>query len=486
MLSLFVFLQQEEIPFSGYQDLNAKLPEIIKNVLLQHAVDGAVKTGVLSTVIAFGIDIQKKEFIIPKQIIKGPNKNAPQTAVEGFLRKYNLQLNQCGLDEKNNIIYTIPEKMLSACDFSEILVKEITGGISKIFTQTMPTGNIEWIRPINNISAFCNGKLLQTEFQGQNIDGIPKSWEEYMQWCKEKDIIPFYEQRKAHITAEIRKIANENGFSWQDNTVNELTCLYDSPKLCLAEFPEKYLSLPQEVLRLTIEKNQRYILFYKDGQICNKICIVGKIHNQVTTSGHIKTIKARLDDASYYVSKDINSFDSHNTSKTLEKITFHQKYGSIYNRILDMQKIAKDLFPDNPELQKAIAVCKNDLNSHIVQSFTELQGYACAYYLEKYSCDSEISTAVLQHYKPLNPNDDLPKTKLGLMLSFVDKLQKINALAQVGEIPTSSRDPFAIRRDILSIIRIVRNLMPDYTVESLKLLVHSALHGFVDDRSKGI
>ena len=139
MLSLFTFLHQEEIPFSQYENLNTKLPEIINIVLQKYNISAEVKTSVLSCCIAFCVESDMREFVLQKQTIKGPNKNAPQTAIDGFLRKYSLNLEQCEIDEKNNIVFLLPEETLTANQISTRLVSEIWEGIAKIFTQTMPS-----------------------------------------------------------------------------------------------------------------------------------------------------------------------------------------------------------------------------------------------------------------------------------------------------------------------------------------------------------
>lgn len=486
MLSLFTFLHQEEIPFSQFEKINEKLPQIIVSVLEKYNIVGKIKTSVLSCYVAFEVVSNQGEFIIKKQIIKGPSKNAPQRAIDGFLRKYNLNLKQCEIDEKNNIVFILPEKTLTANEISTRLVGEILEGMQKVWTQLMPSKYLEWIRPINGISAFCNDVCVY----GEKLENFPQNWQEFENWCEKNKVIASYNDRKNYIINEVEKVANENGFSWQKNVVSELACLYGSPKLCITTFDEKYLELPQEVLRLTIEKNQRYILFYKDEKIQNTIGIIGKIHNEITTKGHLKTIRARLDDASYYIEKDLKNFNKESTEQKLQDIMFHQKYGSVAKRIHDMltMRVPESFLVKDTKLIQAIKVCKNDLVSHTVQDFTELQGLMGGFYLEKLGIKKEICDAVAEHYKPLNPNDSLPKTVLGLKLSFVDKLQKINALASVDEVPTSSRDPFAIRRDISSIIRICREkpeifgIKESEILEFLQGLIDEKLHYFVKER----
>jgi glycyl-tRNA synthetase beta chain len=465
MPSIQILIKQEEIPFSEKSFINS--------------LAGVEHNFVSSNAIFLELQIPA-ETHFPAQQVFGPKCDAPQVAIEGFYKKYPHEMGFVISKTENNYVARkenyVAKKEASTKTAEEIapeIVEKYIVEISKSWKETLDLtingGNLQWCRPIHSISAFLDGKPITHKFAFNSLEEIPQ--------------LANVETLKV-INDEINRIEKELGITCVSReSVAELAHVYDDPQFQIGEIPSQYLSLPKELLRLTIAKNQRYILFEQGGKIVPQFLIVGKKHSEEILKGHIKTLKARLEDAKYYINDDLKTFKIDEVSPSLEKIIFHEKYGSIAKRVEEMKILAQKLFPNDVSLQKTIAVSKNDLTTQIVQSFTELQGCMGGFYLENLGVDAEISSAVSQHYKPLNPSDDLPNSILGKQLSLVDKLQKINALAEIGEMPTSSRDPFAIRRDILSIIRIWDNISPK-NLEDLTDMIHPKLHGFLEERLK--
>ena len=468
MPNLLILIKQEEIPFSEVQNVNKSI-----------ASDKFIHSyQILSNEILVMIEI-KKFYEFPEQKIIGPKINAPQIAIEGFYTKYANNGGRITKDEENGVYVFIKEASTKTADeIAPEVVESILDAISRKWKETLDLtingNNLPWCRPIHSISAFLDGKPITHKFAFNSLEEIPQL---------------------ANITTlkvindEINRIEKELGITCVSReSVAELAHVYDNPQFQIGEIPSQYLSLPKELLRLTIAKNQRYILFEQGGKIVEQFLIVGKKHSEEILKGHIKTLKARLEDAKYYIEDDLKTFKTNEVSPSLEKIIFHERYGSIAKRVEEMKILAEKIFKNassqkKEQLQQVIIISKNDLTTQSVQSFTELQGYMGGFYLENLGIDAEISNAVSQHYKPLNPSDDLPNSILGKQLSLIDKLQKINALAEIGEIPTSSRDPFAIRRDILSIIRIWDNIFPN-NLEELATIIDTKLQKFLEERLK--
>ena len=447
MASVFISIKQEEIPFSESDITNHYINNT--TIVLEFDIDDTIK--------------------IYEQTVIGPKLDAPQVAIEGFYRKYPHQQGFVISKSENNYVAIKEAQTKTAVEVAPSIVEPVLLTISNYWKETLDVAPLPWTRPIHSISAFIDGVPIKHKYEYN-----PLSFNE----ATAAAVQPSHS--KELIENEINRTEEELGITCVSRqSVPELAWIYPAPQFCLSAIPQKYLTLPKEILKLTIAKNQRYIMFEKAGSIVENILIVGKKHNKTIEEGHIKTLKARLDDAIYYTEKDIKTFKVDGVSPMLGKITFHQGYGSVAKRVQQMGGLAEELFPNDGILQQAIAVCKNDLTSNIVQSFTELQGYCGGYYLEKLGVDNAIFIAVKQHYKPLNPNDDLPSTVTGAKLSLIDKLQKVNSLAEIGEIPTSSRDPFAIRRDILSIIRIC----VEYKIENIFMhTIHEKLQNFVQER----
>ena len=472
MPSIQILIKQEEIPFSEKSFINS--------------LTGVEHNFVSSNAIFLYIQIPT-ETHFPAQQVVGPQCDAPQVAIEGFYNKYPHEMGfviskTANTTTTNNYVARKEASTKTAEEIAPEIVEKYILEVSKSWKETLDLtingNNLQWCRPIHSISAFLNDKPIAHKFAFNSLENIMLS------------DIPI---ARDGINYKINQIEKELGITCVSReSVAELAHVYDDPQFQIAQIPSQYLSLPKELLRLTIAKNQRYILFEQGGKIVEQFLIVGKKHSEEILKGHIKTLKARLEDAKYYINDDLKTFKTAEVSPSLEKIIFHEKYGSIAKRVEEMKVLAEELFPNNDIMQQTITVAKNDLTTQIVQSFTELQGYMGGFYLENLGVDAEISNAVSQHYKPLNPSDDLPNSTLGKQLSLVDKLQKINALAQIGEMPTSSRDPFAIRRDILSIIRIWDQLNPKkiydiahfQTFDELSHLIDKKLHGFLEERLK--
>ena len=452
MPSLFISIKQEEIPFSEAKSLSD-----IKGVSVNQNYIQA--------------EFIANEVAVPAQNIVGPKIDAPQVAIDGFYKKFPLQQGYEIAKNEANYIATKQQQTLTTQQVAVQTTEKLIEEISKAWKETLDVLPLLLTRPIHSISVFLDGKPIQHKYTYNPISFKEVNKIEILQNGIGIELI----------NEEIARIEKEYGITCVSRqSVEELAWLYEKPQFAESKIPQEYLSLPKEVLNLTIAKNQRYILFEKAGEIVPQFLIVGKRHSALILKGHLKTLTARLDDARYYIEKDIKTFPINGISPLLEKIAFHQKYGSVAKRVHEMQVLAQKLFQNNSNLKQAILVCKNDLCTNIVQSFTELQGYCGGYYLQQLGIETEISTAVAQHYKPLSPKGDLPSTLLGKMLSIVDKLHKVNTLAEVGEIPTSSRDPFAIRRDILSIIRICVAEKIDFP----STLIHEKLQGFVQERVK--
>ncbi len=469
MPSIQILIQQEEIPFSEKMNSIVQLPSIPYFAVMSFSREIVISCNIPETT------------MFERQQIIGPKCDAPQVAIEGFYKKYPHEMGFVISKTEANYVARKEAQTKTAQEIAPEIVESCLLAISKLWKETLDLtingNNLPWCRPIHSISAFLDDKPITHKFAFNPSSQIP-TLESY-----------FIKVEFAPLTLinnEINKIEKELGITCVScESVAELAHVYDDPQFQIGEIPSQYLTLPKELLRLTIAKNQRYILFEQGGKIVPQFLIVGKTHSGEILKGHIKTLKARLEDAKYYIDDDLKTFNIDRVSPSLEKIIFHEKYGSVAKRIEEMKVLAGKLFPSDVALQKAIVVSKNDLTTQVVQSFTELQGYIGGFYLENLGVESEIAQAVSQHYKPLNPSDDLPNSTLGKRLSLVDKLQKINALAEIGEMPTSSRDPFAIRRDILSIIRIWdhRSIFPN-TLSELSTTIDAKLHGFLEERLK--
>jgi glycyl-tRNA synthetase beta chain len=397
-----------------------------------------------------------REVVVPSKYFKGPSLNAGEDALRGFLKKVNASKQE--LKEENGF-YTFTSKEEKK-DLKLLLegglILDLFNKIRESFSKTMRWNgsNKLWIRPIKSILTSINGDLIDFEYAGVKSS--------IFQTRIYSDCILNQNERLAKIKAEVKQIEEaENIFCVaKERLFEENSYLANLPCIKYSYFDEKYLNLPEKVLIQTLESNQKYFLFKnKDGSLSNlfAVCIDGKFNEEVYSQiieGNKKVLHSRLEDAVYYVKIDRRESLLSHLEKT-KKVAFHKDAGTIFDRVERMLEIARKLDPENKDLVLAIRLSKADLQTEMTQSFTELQGYIGAYYAHLEGYSTEICKAIELQYKLGVDEEPKGKDYLSLMLALIEKYEKIDTLLKAGELPTSSRDPFGIRRDALAIVKII-------------------------------
>jgi len=282
-------------------------------------------------------------------------------------------------------------------------------------------------------------------------------------------VIADQNERKEKIISEIHKIKFANTLETIDNEeksalFDEVNGLCEWPTALLAEIDKKFMSLPTEVLVLTLKLNQRYFcLRDKNNDLSTKFifisnAIIDEQHSQKIIADNEKIVQARLSDAQFFIDEDLKIPLIARVSD-LKNIIFHQKIGSVYDRLDRIEHLAELLAVWVPHcdislVERAANLCKTDLITKAVAELPELQGKIGSFYAKIQGENSKIVTAIHEHYLPLGPTSELPKTPLGTSLAIADKIDTIVGLFLANEKPTSSKDPFALRRSALGIIKI--------------------------------
>lgn len=249
-----------------------------------------------------------------------------------------------------------------------------------------------------------------------------------------------------------------------DTLLDEVTALVERPNVLVGEFDNEFLEVPQECLILTMKSNQKYFpLLDASGKITNKFLIVSNISpadSSLVIRGNERVLRARLADARFFFNKDRkNPLDSHVLD--LAKVVYHNKLGSLGDRVKRVQsaasKIATELGGEElaRQVDQAALLSKADLLTDMVGEFPELQGIMGRYYAQHDGLNDDIAFAIEDHYKPRFSGDELPRNTAGMCLALADKLTTLIDLFGIGEIPTGDKDPFALRRHALGIIRIL-------------------------------
>lgn len=413
---------------------------------------------------------------LPKEIeIKGPITEATEAAINGFCKAHNTSKLELSTKLINNQLYYFYIKKVEERQIKEILPEIIVEAINKYsWAKSMFWGDykIKWIRPLRNILCIFDGEILPLQFRhlaannvtfGHRLTDNKKlevtDFEDYKTKLTENYVILERLKREEIIKNGLLEQANAHNLNIKEDLrlIEEVAGLSEFPVVLCGAIPQNFLKLPKEVLISSMRTHQKYFflfdrsenfapyfLFVSNGQFANSKLVV---------QGNEKVLSARLSDALYFYKQDISKTLEANLEK-LVAVTFHTKLGSLKEKVERITNICKYIDPDNKDLITAAKLCKSDLVSEMVGEFPELQGIMGYYYAKHENLNEEIDVAIRDHYKPQGLSDSVPVGNAAL-LAIADKLDSLVGLMIAGEAPTGSGDPYALRRQVLGIIRII-------------------------------
>ena len=420
-----------------------------------------------------------KDIIKKSQEIRGPSINAKPEALEGFLRSHNIKKTNVELrstDKGEFYFYKKPEQKLKTFD---LLKKNLPLILEKIsWNKSMKWGDnqLSWGRPLKSILAVFDGKKIDFNFhhlKASNFTFVDKDFEEkiknfndfksYLSFFKSIKVILDQEKRKEFIINELNKISKKNNLiiDIKDNLLEEITNIVEKPKVILCEFDKKFLNIPKEILIITMQNHQKYIpTFDKKQSLTNFFLVVSdtKDLKGYVKQGNERVIEARLNDAEFFWNRN----KSQNLIKQLsdlKKINFFKGLGSYFDktqRIKSLSSLISDeLMISKEKIEIASSICKVDLKSDLVGEFPELQGIMGGYFAEAQGFDKEVCQSISEHYLPSGPESKVPKNLYSITLSLSDKLDTLVGFFGLDLIPTGSRDPYALRRYAIGLIRLI-------------------------------
>ena len=334
--------------------------------------------------------------------------------------------------------------------------------------------DLSWGRPLKSILSIFDKNVINFDFHhlvSSNSSFIDKDFEEkkktfydfktYEKFFEKQGIYVDQNKRLKIINRNFLKILNKKRLKISNNSklTEEVVNLVDSPNILLCNFDKKFLSIPKEILILTMETHQKYFpTFNEKNEITNEFLTVSNIkdHKGLVKIGNERVVEARLNDAEFFWDKD----KSHNLVKKiseLKSISFFKGLGNYFDKVQRMRKlggmISDELLISKEKVELSASICKTDLTSEIVGEFPELQGIMCGYFSSYQGFDKDVSLALAEQYLPIGLNSSVPKNPFSVSLSITDKLDTLVGFFGVNEKPTSSKDPFALRRIALGIIR---------------------------------
>ncbi len=492
MSEFFLELFSEEIPAGLQKNLRENLLEEFQKFFSEKSIKSK-KSFSLSTpnrliVVFEGLDKQIK---ILSEDIKGPNTNAPEQALEGFIRSNRIEkkdLFKKKTEKGEFYFFKTKSKLLKTNDLLIEFIPKLLESYK--WKRSMKWGefNLNWGRPLKSILSVFDKMVINFEFHhisSSNSTYIDKDFEEkkrifkdfktYEKYFKKQGILVDQEKRKELIEREFSKILSKRKLVIENNPrlLDEVINLVDSPNVLVCIFDKKFLSIPKEILTLTMQSHQKYFpIFNNKGEITNEFLIVANKKDQkgLIKIGNERVIEARLSDAEFFWNKDKTQNLVKKVSE-LKSMSFFKGLGTYFDKVQRMRKlgglISDELLISKEKVELSASICKTDLTSDLVGEFPELQGIMGGYFSTHQGFDKDISLAIAEQYLPIGFNSKVPKKPFSVALSVTDKIDTLVGFFGIDEKPTSSKDPFALRRIALGIIKIIIENKKDLKVNDL-------------------
>ena len=419
---------------------------------------------------------------------KGPKVGAPQPAIDGFLRSAGLaSIDQAKVesDPKKGDFYVahINKPGADAVTLLSAILPKILTDFPWAKSMRWGTGSFNWVRPLRAITAtfgteneepvvvpFASNELTsgQTTFGHRFLapDAIKvRRFDDYVAALERAKVVLDLDRRKDVIKADAEHLAFAQGLTViaDEGLLEEVAGLVEWPVVMMGSFDPDFLNLPEEVIIATIRANQKcFCLRDAAGKLAPNFIITANTEasdgGAVITAGNERVIRARLSDAAFFYHGDLALPLEHSLPK-LEDTVFHAKLGSQFARVERLVKLAAEIAPqvgaDPERAKRAAMLAKADLTTGMVGEFPELQGLMGRYYATAQGEPADIATAMEMHYKPLGPTDKVPTEPVSIAVALADKLDLLTGFWAIDEKPTGSRDPFALRRAALGVIRII-------------------------------
>ncbi len=413
---------------------------------------------------------------------KGPRVDAPKPAIEGFLKSTGLKLEQLTVQEDKKGQFYIASIRQKGRAATEIIAEIVPATIRKFpWPRSMRwgAGNLRWVRPLQSILCTFDGETVPFA-----IDGIPsghttrghrfmapdsiavRRFEDYDSKLKEAHVIVEANARVESIRTDAKTLAFAQGLELieDEGLLKEAAGLVEWPVVLMGEFDERFLEVPPEVIVTSIKNHQKCFALRdaNTGQLSNKYILVSNMAasdgGTEIVRGNNKVIAARLSDAKFFWDQDRKTPLEHLLPK-LDSVTFHAALGSQGQRISRLQGWANDLAAtckaDSAHAQLAARLAKADLKTGVVEEFPELQGLMGKYYALGENHPSDVADAIQDHYKPQGPSDRVPSHPVSIVTALAEKLDTLVGFWAIDEKPTGSKDPYALRRAALGVIRIL-------------------------------
>ncbi|MGB6622073.1 MAG: glycine--tRNA ligase subunit beta [Xanthobacteraceae bacterium] len=494
MPDLLLELFSEEIPAR----MQARAAEDLRKLVTDRLVEaGLVYEGAKAfvtprrlTLAVHGVPVRQPDLREEK---KGPRVGAPEQAVAGFLKATGLKSiadAKVQPDKKGDFYVAAIEKPgRAAID----VIGEILPAVIKSFpwpksmrwgASSAEPGALTWVRPLHSILATFGPETEEPDIVPFKIGGIAagnvtrghrfmapepftvRRLDDYLAKLDKAKVVPDAARRKQIILTEAKQLAFAQGLELieDDGLLSEVAGLVEWPVVLMGSFEESFLRIPEEVIRATIRNNQKCFVLrdVAHAKLVDKFLLVSNIETAdggaAIVAGNERVIRARLSDAKFFYDTDLKTRLEDRLPK-FKDIVFHEKLGTQAERIERIERLAAELAPlvgaDPVKAKRAARLCKADLLTEVVGEFPELQGTMGKYYAEAQGEDEAVAHACEDHYRPKGPDDLVPSDPVSIAAALADKIDTLVGFWAIDEKPTGSKDPYALRRAALGVIRLV-------------------------------
>jgi glycyl-tRNA synthetase beta chain len=412
--------------------------------------------------------------------LKGPRVGSPDQAIEGFLRKAGVS--RAELEERDGLYWaSIARKGRPTAEIVAEALDQVIRNFPWPKSMTWGTGSLRWVRPLKRIVCLFDGAVVPFEIEGVKAgdlteghrfmgSGEPlqvRDFDSYRAALQQNRVVLDAADRKAAILEKATALCAARGLELVEDQglLEEVGGLSEWPVPVLGDMDPAFLDLPAEVIRTSMRTHQKYFAVRdpKTGGLAPHFVTVANIEavdgGVAIAKGNARVLSARLNDARFFWDEDKKPGNFERWLEKLKGVTFHAKLGTMAQRVERIVALARQVAPavgaDPDKAAEAARLAKADLASGMVGEFPELQGVMGGYYGREAGLDPEIVEAVRDHYRPQGPGDSVPAAPVSLAVALADKLDTLTGFFRIDEKPTGSRDPFALRRAALGVIRIV-------------------------------
>jgi glycyl-tRNA synthetase beta chain len=499
MPDLLFELFSEEIPAR----MQAKAAEDLRRMVTDRLVaEGLVYDGARAfatprrlALTVHGIPARQSDL---KEERKGPRVGGPEAAIAGFLRAAGLaSLDQAKIQrdpKKGDFYIALIEKPGRAtldvlADMLPVIIRTFPWPKSMRWGgRSVRPGALSWVRPLHSIVATFGLETEDPDVVKFSVDGIAagqttyghrfmapapmavRRFEDYEAKLLDAKVVLDAERRKDTIITDARQLAFAQGLELVEDQglLDEVAGLVEWPVVLMGSFEQEYLTIPSEVIRATIRNNMKCFVVRdpKVAELTNRFILTANIEasdgGKTIIAGNERVIRARLSDAKFFYESDLRNWKEKSVDQLLRKfdnIVFHEKLGTEAEHVKRIERLAVEIAPvvgaDIEKVKRAALLAKADRLSEVVGEFPELQGLMGKYYALAQGEDASVAAASEEHYKPQGPNDRVPTDPVSVAVALADKIDTLVGFWAIDEKPTGSKDPYALRRAALGVIRLI-------------------------------